>query len=68
MKRQNTFLLCFLFSLLLLPFVFGLFGTQTFYGAIWDGFSFGIVVISATLFFLMTFKNTKYSSQDFFIY
>jgi len=68
MKRQNTFLLCFFFSFLLLPFVLGLFGTQIFYGAMWDGFSFIIVVVSAVLFFLMTFKNTKNSSQNFFIY
>ena len=68
MKRQNTFLLCFFFSFLLLPFVLGLFGTQTFYGAMWDAISFIIVVVSAVLFFLMTFKNTKNSSQNFFIY
>ena len=68
MKRQNTLLLFILFSLLPLPFVLGIFGSWESTGAIWDTLSLIIVYVAAILLYLVTFKNTKKCSKNFFIY
>ena len=68
MKRQNTLLLFILFSLLPLPFVIGIFGSLESTGAIWDVISLIIVYVAAILLYLVTFKNTKKCSKNFFIY
>jgi len=68
MKRQNTLLLFILFSLLPLPFVIGIFGSLESIGAIWDAISLIIVYVAAILLYLVTFKNTKKCSKNFFIY
>ena len=54
MKQPYTFILFILFSLLQFPFIMGVFGENTFYGALWDGISFGIVYVLALFFYLLT--------------